>query len=166
MRNIKQLSLTITVSVLTALATLYFGKAYIMEQLPQLTESPAEIAQPIKFTNYVPGPTTQEGLTDFTHAAKLATPGVVHVKTLSVQSPANHQPHPLEQLFGYRFGNPQNQPRRASGSGVIISSDGYIVTNNHVIKEADEIEISLNNNKSYKAELIGSDPNTDLALLK
>jgi Do/DeqQ family serine protease len=57
-------------------------------------------------------------------------------------------------------------PQRASGSGVIISEDGYIVTNNHVIEEADEIKVTLNNKKQYKAKLIGTDPSSDLALIK
>jgi S1-C subfamily serine protease len=57
-------------------------------------------------------------------------------------------------------------PQRASGSGVIISEDGYIVTNNHVIEEANEITVTLNNKKQYKAKLMGTDPSSDLALIK
>lgn len=60
----------------------------------------------------------------------------------------------------------RNMPQRASGSGVIISEDGYIVTNNHVIEEANEIKVTLNNKKQYTAKLIGTDPSSDLALIK
>lgn len=168
MKNIKQLLLTVGVSLVTVLVTLHFGKDFIKEFSPQANNEKTELAQPVKFTNYVTNTASAGKLTNFTRAASMATPGVVHVKTVTVRNtPSNYQQHPLEQLFGYRWGTPQQaQPRRASGSGVIISSDGFIVTNNHVIKEADEIEVSLNNNKTYTAELIGSDPNTDLALLK
>jgi Do/DeqQ family serine protease len=70
----------------------------------------------------------------------------------------------MEYFYGYRGG--QQQEQVGTGSGVIISEDGYIVTNNHVIKDATELEVTLNNNKSYKAKLIGTDSKMDIALLK
>jgi S1-C subfamily serine protease len=70
----------------------------------------------------------------------------------------------LEYYYGYKGG--QTQEQVGTGSGVIISADGYIVTNNHVIKDASEIEITLNNKQSYKAKLIGTDSKMDIALLK
>jgi Do/DeqQ family serine protease len=114
--------------------------------------------------------------TDFTLAAELSVHAVVHVKTKT--------PMQMQQGFGGGFNDPffeyffgpqqrpqQRQPQEApmqegSGSGVIISNDGYIVTNNHVIDKSKEIEVTLNDKRTFKAKLVGADPNTDIALLK
>ena len=98
---------------------------------------------------------------DFTEAAEKTIHSVVHVKNVSRTTVSNPI---LEYFYGYRGG--QSQEQVGTGSGVIISEDGYIVTNNHVIKDASEIEITLNNKKSYKAKLIGTDSKMDIALLK
>jgi serine protease Do len=98
---------------------------------------------------------------DFTSAAENAVHSVVHVKNVSVRTVYNPI---LEYFYGTRGG--QQQEQVGTGSGVIISEDGYIVTNNHVIKDATELEVTLNNNKSYKAKLIGTDSKMDIALLK
>ena len=98
---------------------------------------------------------------DFTSAAENAVHSVVHVKNVSVRTVYNPI---LEYFYGSRGG--QQQEQVGTGSGVIISEDGYIVTNNHVIKDATELEVTLNNNKSYKAKLIGTDSKMDIALLK
>jgi len=98
---------------------------------------------------------------DFTEAADKTIHTVVHVKNVSRQKINDPM---LEFFFGYRGG--QSQEQVGTGSGVIISEDGYIVTNNHVIKDASEIEITLNNKKSYKAKLVGTDSKMDIALLK
>lgn len=98
---------------------------------------------------------------DFTDAAEKTIHTVVHVKNVSYKSISNPM---LEYFYGYKGG--QSQEQVGTGSGVIISEDGYIVTNNHVIKDASEIEITLNNKKSYKAKLIGTDSKMDIALLK
>jgi Do/DeqQ family serine protease len=73
---------------------------------------------------------------------------------------------PLGFFFGHRFFEQREEPVAGFGSGVIISNDGYIVTNNHVIEGADEIEVTLNDKRTYKAELVGRDPNTDIAVVK
>ncbi len=100
--------------------------------------------------------------TDFTIAAKKTLDVVVHVKNTSVQTIRD----PFAEFFyGHNFGSRQFQ-RGTMGSGVIISADGYIVTNNHVIKDATEIEITLNNKKVFKAKVVGTDSSTDIALLK
>ena len=100
---------------------------------------------------------------DFTKAAENTVHAVVHVKNLTYRTtPSNPI---LEYFYGYRGGG-QTQAQIGMGSGVIISEDGYIVTNNHVIANASELEITLNNNKSYKAKLIGTDKDMDIALLK
>ena len=98
---------------------------------------------------------------DFTEAAEKTIHSVVHVKNVSRTTVSNPI---LEYIYGYKGG--QSQEQVGTGSGVIISEDGYIVTNNHVIKDASEIEITLNNKKSYKAKLIGTDSKMDIALLK
>ncbi|WKL50387.1 trypsin-like peptidase domain-containing protein [Flavobacterium pectinovorum] len=98
---------------------------------------------------------------DFTEAADKTIHTVVHVKNVSRRTVSN----PMMEFF-YGYGGQQQQEQVGTGSGVIISEDGYIVTNNHVIKDATEIEITLNNKKSYKAKLIGTDSKMDIALLK
>ena len=103
--------------------------------------------------------------TDFSAAAEQAVHAVVHVKT-SVEQGYTFNPF---QDFFFGFGQaPQMQPRivQGSGSGVIISPDGYIVTNNHVIDKAKEVKVVLNSNKEYSAKVVGVDPTTDLAVLK
>jgi serine protease Do len=102
------------------------------------------------------------GSMDFTTAAERTIHAVVHVKTEYV--PQTYY-NPWSDFFGGRKYY-QAEPAQSAGSGVIISPDGYIVTNNHVIAEAEKVEVTLNNNKTYKAEIIGSDPSTDIALLK
>ncbi|GAA4042994.1 trypsin-like peptidase domain-containing protein [Flavobacterium chungnamense] len=98
---------------------------------------------------------------DFTAAAENAVHTVVHVKNVSIRTVYNPI---MEFFYGSRGG--QQQEQIGTGSGVIISEDGYIVTNNHVIKDASELEVTLNNNKVYKAKLIGTDSKMDIALLK
>ncbi|WP_418262268.1 Do family serine endopeptidase [Flavobacterium faecale] len=98
---------------------------------------------------------------DFTEAADKTVHSVVHVKNVTRRVVSNPM---LEFFYGYKGG--QSQEQIGTGSGVIISEDGYIVTNNHVVKDASEIEITLNNKKSYKAKLIGTDSKMDIALLK
>jgi len=96
---------------------------------------------------------------DFTVAAEKTVNAVVYVKNVSVS-----RGNPLAEFF---YGSEASQrPQLGTGSGVIISPDGYIVTNNHVIQNATSLEITLNNNKSYDAEVIGADDQTDIALLK
>ncbi|MFT5724846.1 MAG: serine protease Do [Bacteroidia bacterium] len=104
---------------------------------------------------------------NFVAVSEKATPSVVHIKTI-VEAPSSTDKGEIFDPFGF-FNDPRfknNQPRQASGSGVIIMDNGYIVTNNHVIENATSIEVILNDKRSYNAELIGRDPETDLALLK
>jgi Do/DeqQ family serine protease len=104
-----------------------------------------------------------EGQVDFTYAAEQTIHAVVHVRTKAmVKQPDNPF---MQWWYGDRYNN-QPREQRGYGSGVIISEDGYIVTNNHVIEDADNIEVKLNDNRILPAELIGRDPTTDIALLK
>lgn len=103
---------------------------------------------------------------DFTAPSKVATPAVVHIKT-TVETASNHGGGlDLFEFFGDGFEMPEMQPGGGSGSGVVITNDGYIATNNHVIDGASTIEVVLQDKRSFTAELIGRDPSTDLALLK
>ena len=117
---------------------------------------------------------------DLTYAAEKALPAVVHIKYVqnSKTTTVDVQDDPFGGFFdpfGF-FGNPgnggtrkqrvQTPKKEATGSGVIISSDGYIVTNNHVVEGADELTVTLNDNREYSARIIGTDKTTDLALIK
>jgi len=111
--------------------------------------------------------------TDFTVAAELTVHAVVHVTTKTPVRSQQMEGFQNDPFFQYFFGVPkqQNQPREmpmqeASGSGVIISNDGYIVTNNHVVDGSSDIEVTLNDKRTFKAKVIGTDPNTDIALIK
>ncbi|MBQ9661186.1 MAG: trypsin-like peptidase domain-containing protein [Bacteroidales bacterium] len=103
---------------------------------------------------------------DFTYAAENAVQAVVYVK-VTVRSQQQQIDDPFFRFFfGDEYGRGQGRERQGSGSGVIIRPDGYIVTNNHVVSGATKIEVTLNNNKSYEATVIGTDPATDVALIK
>ena len=139
-----------------------------------LTATPAVYGMDDTFAAPVGGPV------DLTYAAEKALPAVVHIKyvqnskitTVEVEDPFSDF---FNDPFGF-FGNPgggekrkqkvQTPKREASGSGVIISADGYIVTNNHVVEGADELTVTLNDNREFNARIIGTDKTTDLALIK
>ncbi len=110
------------------------------------------------YAKYV-GLSNNVGDLDFTIAAEKAVHGVVHIKTAYEVEQSNS-------LYDFFFNGRPYKPSAGSGSGVIISTDGYIVTNNHVIEMSTEIEVVLNDKRSYKAKIIGRDPSTDIALLK
>lgn len=108
---------------------------------------------------------------DLTYAAEKSVHAVVHIK--SVEHSKTQYVQEMPDIFDFFFGDGsgrqrkvETEPRVGVGSGVIISEDGYIVTNNHVIEGADEIDVTLNDKEEYKARLVGTDPTTDIALLK
>jgi serine protease Do len=110
---------------------------------------------------------------DFTVAAERTTPAVVHIRNTMAARRGQSQrpvqiPEPFRDFFGDQFDmmDPNPRPSQATGSGVIISKDGYIVTNNHVIDNATELEVTLVDKRTFKAKVIGTDPKTDLALIK
>ena len=123
------------------------------EKEKQMTEENA------RYTSLV----AQEGVTDFTYAAEHTVHAVVHVKTKTTVSSSYSNP-----LYEFFYGPGASQPRevRGSGSGVIVTADGYIVTNNHVIEDADEVEVTLNDKRTFTADVVGRDPSTDIAVLK
>lgn len=132
---------------------------------------PAEHAQlsyvpPVKMVSLPVTASVPENAVDFTTAADLSVHSVVNVKTTYAAQPSNQYMYdPFRDFFGQRVPQQQEAPM-ATGSGVIISQDGYIITNNHVVEDAAKVEVTLNDKRSYTAEIIGKDPNTDLALLK
>lgn len=125
--------------------------------------------------NYNVNPKTKLMPFDFTMAAEKATPAVVHISAAESEAQAKQRYRNDEDNDPFRFffgDEPNSNPfggggaKRGSGSGVIISNDGYIVTNNHVVEFADEVDVTLSNNKTYKAEVVGTNKQTDLAVLK
>lgn len=124
---------------------------------------------PAHFTSY-----TKEGYPDLTYAAENAVPAVVSIESRRTVSAQEQYDYGGGDIFDWFFGIPgqqrqqRQQPRqvRAGGSGVMISPDGYIVTNNHVIEDFTELIVTLYDKRVYKAELVGTDPQTDIALLK
>ncbi|MBD0849110.1 S1C family serine protease [Maribacter arenosus] len=97
---------------------------------------------------------------DFTMAAETTVNAVVHVKNVTISTGPSSL---MEFFYGYEG---SQKAQIGTGSGVIISPNGHIVTNNHVVKGASQLQVTLNNNKTYEAELVGTDPNSDIALLK
>ncbi|MCK5442745.1 MAG: trypsin-like peptidase domain-containing protein, partial [Maribacter sp.] len=117
----------------------------------------------------------KSGPVDFTETAKKVLDAVVHIRSTQASSNRNSDILPRElpdffrDFFGDRFQKPENMPQQpmyGSGSGVIIDEEGHIVTNNHVINNATELEVTLHDNETYKATVIGTDPTTDIALLQ
>nr|WP_309560648.1 trypsin-like peptidase domain-containing protein [Christiangramia sp. SM2212]MDR5589756.1 trypsin-like peptidase domain-containing protein [Christiangramia sp. SM2212] len=152
----KKIASLLFVSILGGAVTLGSYKLFFDEEseqfLPQETEN-----------SFIPVSKTHAYGTnaDFTEAAEKTVHAVVHVKNVAVFKGG---PRSIWEYTPY--GNNGGRALQGAGSGVIITPDGYIVTNNHVIDGASEIEVTLNNNKTYKAEVIGSDPISDIALIK
>ena len=134
------------------------------------------LARQVSMLNTSPSLSTAP--TNFTEAASLAMPVVVHITASQSAEAArnqrngnNNQYDPFKNFFGedFFFGSPYDSPRggkKGTGSGVIISNDGYIVTNNHVVGFADQVEVTTSDNRTFNAKIIGTDPETDLAVIK
>lgn len=131
------------------------GKTVVIENAAAQTQAPTLVNLPAS-SAAIP--------TDFVGAAEASVEAVVHVK-ITAERVQNYY-NPFGDLFFGRPSTPQRQEVQGSGSGVILSKDGYIVTNNHVIKDAKEITVVTSNNDEYDAVLVGTDPTTDIALLK
>ncbi|MCG9970247.1 S1C family serine protease [Christiangramia crocea] len=154
----KKIASLILVSVLGGIITLGSYKLFLEDEttnfLPENNVT-QESFIPVNNSNRIYGTNA-----DFTEAAEKTVHAVVHVKNVAVfKGPRNIWEY-------YQYGNSGGRALQGAGSGVIITPDGYIVTNNHVIEGASEIEVTLNNNETYKAEVIGSDPISDIALIK
>lgn len=135
------------------------GYLYFVEDSQTFTAENSQSELPVVQTNFNTANTSIAPEVDFSEAAEKTIDAVVHVKNKTV----TEGPVSITDFF---YGRSRQREMVGFGSGVIISPDGYIVTNNHVIANATQLEVRLNNNKVYEAELIGSDPKTDIALLK
>ncbi|HKJ43071.1 MAG TPA: Do family serine endopeptidase [Sunxiuqinia sp.] len=160
MKNYKRFGFTLVVALFSAFVAVWAYNRFFEQ--PQIVTVP----QQTKDMQYTSMPSAPQGhAPDLTYAAEKSVHAVVHVK---VKSKMNVQySNPLfEWFYGDRQHPQQQQEMEGAGSGVIISPDGYIVTNNHVIDGADDIQVILNDKRQYTAKLIGTDPTTDVALLK
>ena len=155
--NRKNLMLVLVAILLSATTSIATIKVYEKRQYKDKV--------PVKFASMSD---TKIGSTDLTYAAERTVHSVVHVKVK--QEVKNSFQEFGDPFFDFFFGQPRSfqQPEATTGagSGVIISTDGYIVTNNHVIDNATEIEVTLNDKRTFKAKVIGTDPSTDVALIK
>ena len=154
-------------SVLIVLLSAIVGGLTAYAVVNYVTDTPSQNVQEYDGARFRTVSLSHDDWPDFTYAAESAVDAVVYVKVTSAPKIQQQAPESLfDYFFGYPGGAPQQRERVNSGSGVIIREDGYIVTNNHVIENATKIEVTLNNNQTYQATLVGADPATDVALLK
>lgn len=159
----KKITSNLFIALMGGLISLGLYKAVEEKPAQNQTTSEKETNQLINLIGAEP-----DANIDYVSAAEMTVNGVVHVKTEGTVEYKQQAFDPLRHFF-YGNGNIErqfHQPVKGAGSGVIISGDGYMVTNNHVVENADIIKVTLNNQKTYEAELIGTDPTTDLAVLK
>ena len=148
------------ISIIATVLTLSVYKYF--EKEPQYTEVSNKTDLPVFRTSSTPTSSKGAGINevDFTIAAEKTVHAVVHVKNVTMSSGPSS-------IWDFFYGSEtKERPQVGTGSGVIISPDGYIVTNNHVIAKATELKVTLNNNKTFDAEIIGTDATTDIALIK
>ena len=164
-QNAKQWLSLFAVSALSSGITL--GAFTLTSDQNDRQQSANEYAKPVGYNSAA---LSQANPTDFTVAAESSVHAVVHIKATVARKAVSQSSDPFFNFFfGDRGGmQPQMtpQPQVGFGSGVIISPDGYIVTNNHVVDNSDELDVTLNDNRTFKAKLIGTDPVTDIALIK
>ncbi len=191
MTSTKKLSLMLIAASVLGSATTLLATSGVEKVRDIYIQSNADTSAQVKddgivktSTRTVSAPSRYAGALDFTKAAETSINSVVSIKSFA--TPRQQQFYggdfdPFEFFFGPGFGGQGNSQRRQQqqqqqqkqepqakgvGSGVIISEDGYIVTNNHVIDGAEKLEVTLNDNRKFNARVIGTDPNTDIALLK
>ncbi len=157
----RQILYSILIAAVVSCGSLFIYNKYFNNKETVYLSSPVS-STPVALANYT-GPAYMPS--DFVEAAEKTVNSVVNIKSIyeSMGNQLYYDP------FHFFFGDsPYNRPQQqmATGSGVILTEDGYIVTNNHVIKGAQKIEVTLNNKETYEAKVVGMDPGTDLALLK
>ncbi len=154
----------VTIAVMFAGGMLALGAHPLQTRVNQSNNN-SGYQLPVKVASNEEGPAPIIG-PDFTVAAEMTIHAVVHIKTEYERKPNNYDYFfDLRDFFGDR--SPQEvQPIQGAGSGVIVSEDGYIITNNHVVENASSITVTLNNKKTYSAKVIGTDPGTDIALIR
>ncbi len=165
--NLKTLAI---VGALSSATTLGAYKLFL-EKAPNdavFSSTPSAFTRMVSDTPPITGATGVPG--DFTYSAEKVTPAVVHIKTKMTRNVSRQMMDPFEDFFGgFGGGNGRRQQpeaQEASGSGVIISADGYIVTNNHVVQDADEVSVMLNDKREFKAKVISTDPSSDIAVIQ
>lgn len=176
--NVKNLFGTIAISALTSFLVLWGYSSFIKTQNSYAGQEAGTVPSNYKLTGLMNGG-NPAGSVDFIQPAAAATPAVVHIKTkTNAKQVTNNLPRMRQSpfsdffdddLFNQFFGGGRMNvipEQKASGSGVLISDDGFIVTNNHVVDNADEINVTLNNKRTYKAKIVGTDPAYDLAVIK
>ena len=137
------------------------GGVSIFEKDTEISAAPTELpSQQISYVNQRPVPASN--IFDFTKAAQMANPVVVHIAAKANKTNANN--NYSDDPFRFFFG--EDRPMSGSGSGVIYTSDGYIVTNNHVVEFADNLEVTLYDNRKFSATVVGTNKKTDLAIIK
>ena len=172
--KLKQAFAIAALSASTAVLSMWGFKKFEERQMIGM-QDPTQL--PVNYAGFTGNNGAPTPVVDFTPAANAGTPAVVHIKTTTkarqVTNNLPRQRSPFDDLFGGGFddffGGPRVQTipeQMASGSGAIISQDGYIVTNNHVVQGADEVQVTLKNKKTYKATVVSTDPSTDLAVIK
>ncbi len=182
--KLKDVAFTIAISAVTAASVMWGYNKFTTNNNTFAGQVQGTVPSNYHFAGLPGGttiPTAPAGTIDFTEAASDALPTVVHIKTktnakqVSNSLPREAMPgNPFGDLFNNndifnQFFGQQNgviPEQRASGSGVIISADGYIVTNNHVVDDADEVTVTLSDKKTYTAKVVGKDPSYDLAVIK
>jgi serine protease Do len=170
--KLKNVFLIVAISIATSLLSIWGYGTWLRNQSVSF-QNDGKV--PVNYAGFF-DKNAPTGIPDFTAAATSATPAVVHIKTkIKGSTVSSKSRNPFGDMFGdddpffQFFGGPRSYStpdQQASGSGVIMSADGYIVTNNHVIDGASDINVTLSNRKSYKGTVIGTDPNTDLSVIK
>jgi len=168
--KLKQVAGIVFISAATTLSSLWGYNHFYQTGTYSYTQDTTKV--PANYAKFF-GNEKSAGPADFVDAASAAIPATVHIKTKTVRTASNNLPrkNPFSDLFGIDpndfFGDRSRSiPESGSGSGVVISEDGYIVTNNHVVDGADEVTVTLSNKKSFKAKVVATDPSTDLAVVK
>ncbi|HTB51767.1 MAG TPA: Do family serine endopeptidase [Ferruginibacter sp.] len=175
--KLKEVAFTIAISAVTAASVMWGYNKYTTNNNTYGGQIQGVVPSNYRYAGLSSNTSSPTGAVDFTEAAEDALPTVVHIKTKTnakqvsnslpqMQSPFGDlfNDDMLKQFFGQQNGVIPEQ--RASGSGVIISADGYIVTNNHVVADADEVTVTLSNKKTYTAKVVAKDMSYDLAVIK